>query len=285
MRHSRLFPLLILPALQVLLCLSSCTTPSLTATTPTDASSPALAAARRQTMPWAPIAAPLASHHDCCARFGVNLSYNDHVLPLKGNLRMRRGEVMQLSLTALGMVEIARVEFTPKSAYFIDRLGKNYAVVAYDQLPTLGQAGFTYDLLESLLWHELFLPGQKKGASRLAAFVATPVGDEMQIAPKEQKALQAFFYSDAHYGHLLRTRLQLGPLASTWSYDSFLPVGDSQVPAKLGIQLQTAQKAVGADFAFSAITLDDDSWTTRTNIANYSVLSIDEFFQKLSFLK
>lgn len=271
--------------LAALLCLSSCTTTSLTTTTPADASSPALAAARRQQTPWAPIAAPLADHHDCCARFGMDLAYSNHVLPLKGNLRMRRGEVIQMSFTALGMVEIARVEFTPKAAYFINRLSKNYAVATYDRLPAVGQTGLSYDLLESLLWHELFLPGQKKGAAKLNAFTATPHGDEMTIEPKEQKMLHATFYSDTRYEHLLRTHLQLGPFAATWTYGSFLPAPAATLPGKIDVQVLTGTTTVAATFLFSGVTMDDDSWTTRTNIANYSVLSIDDFFQKLSFLK
>ena len=119
--------------------------------------------------PLLTIAQPNASHTDLTARMAIDAAYNDHVLTLKGNLRMRRGEVIQMAFTALGMVEIARVELTPQAAYLIDRLSKQYAMVSYDKLklPGIDELALDYGAIEALLWNELFIPGQKKILSHL----------------------------------------------------------------------------------------------------------------------
>ena len=50
------------------------------------------------------------------AKTVITLNYNGHAMTVKGRLRMRHNEVVQMSLTALGLVEIAMAEFTPKGA-------------------------------------------------------------------------------------------------------------------------------------------------------------------------
>ena len=235
--------------------------------------------------PLAAIAQPNINHTDFTARISTDLAYSDHVLTMKGNLRMRRGDVIQMAFTALGMVEVARIELTPKSALFIDRMSKQYAMVEYDQLPGMNGMELDYDMLESLLWNELFLPGQKKIASHLNLFDSRTEGQQLVITPKTQPTINLQFTADNPCTRLQQTRLEYGPIASIWQYSAFQTVGNDRFPAMLKANIGDGNNEASATITYTGMAFDNTDWTAHTNIANYTQLTIDEFLRKLSILK
>lgn len=235
--------------------------------------------------PLTAIATPLANHTDLSLRMAVEATYGDKTLPVKGNLRMRRDEVIQMAFTALGMIEVARVEMTPEAVWIIDRLNKQYAKAKYSELPFLGQSLVNYSLIESLLWNELFLPGQKNVMTHLDKFNVEPSGTQRLIQPKDQKALSARFWTDAEITRLQRTRLQFGAFLSDWTYSGYQLVGDTRYPSALSATLEGDGKKASVQVSFTNITLDSKDWTPRTNLTNYTQLSAAELLSKLSFLK
>ena len=64
----------------------------------------------------------------------INLGQKD--LSVNGTLRMKRNDVVQLSLTFLGM-EVGRMEFTPSDVLIIDRFNKQYVRASYDEVSFL----------------------------------------------------------------------------------------------------------------------------------------------------
>lgn len=231
------------------------------------------------------IAQPYSSHTDFTTRMSAELAYNNHLLTLKGNLRMRRGDVIQVSFTALGMVEIARMELTPKAALLIDRMSKQYAMVAYDEIPGLEEVDVDYDMIESLLWNELFLPGQKKIASHLNLFDSRAVGQQLIVTPKSQSNIKLQFIADNPCTRLQQTRLDYGPVFSTWNYSAFQNVDKERFPAMLKATIGYGSQEASATLTYTGMAFDNTEWTAHTNIANYTQLSIEEFLQKLAILK
>lgn len=232
----------------------------------------------------AAMAQPLASHTDLTARMAMTASYGDKQLPLKGNLRMRRGEVIQMAFTAMGMVEIARVEMTPNKVYLIDRLGKQYATASFKELPDLGR-GLDYNIVESLLWNELFLPGQNNVASALGLFQAESNGSSLVIEPKKQQTIECRFTADKDYKHLRQSWLQLADWTSTWDYSAFQRIGSDSYPATITASVEREGKRASAELTFTNIVFDNASWTAHTNISNYNQISLQNFLDRLSFLK
>ena len=246
-------------------------------------------AEERSAVPSAPlslasIAQPLSNHTDVTARMSVLASYGDKQLPLKGNLRMRRGEVIQVAFTAMGMVEIARVELTPKKAYLIDRVSKQYAEASFKDLPAVGDY-LNYSLIEALLWNELFLPGQDDISSALSQFTTENKGSSLLIVPQKQQELKCQFTADNDYRHLRQARLQFGKWVSTWDYAAYQRIDAESFPASITATLEREQQRASAEFTFTNIAFDDTSWLPRTNISNYSQVSLDDFLSRLSFLK
>ncbi|MBR4337452.1 MAG: DUF4292 domain-containing protein [Bacteroidaceae bacterium] len=272
--------LLVLPFVLCLL-LAGCGAVNQVTTSPEANQAPRM----RIASPLTAIATPLANHTDLSLRMAVEATYGEKTLPVKGNLRMRRDEVIQMAFTALGMIEVARVEMTPEAVWIIDRLNKQYAKAKYSELPFLGQSLVNYSLIESLLWNELFLPGQKNVTAHLDKFNVEPSGTQRLIQPKDQKALSARFWTDAEITRLQRTRLQFGTFLSDWTYSGYQLVGDTRYPSALSATLEGDGKKASVQVSFTNITLDSKDWTPRTNLTNYTQLSAAELLSKLSFLK
>lgn len=263
--------------LTAVILLNSCTTPR---NTLSGSGAGSLATSR-----MAALASPLSGHTDLTMRMAMDASFDGKTLPIKGNLRMRRGEVVQMAFTALGMIEVARIEATPEAVWVIDRMGKQYARMAWKDIPLVGGSLVDYSLMESLLWNELFIPGTKPSTLKSDQFVVEAAGDGQCIHPRSQKLLQCRFWSDDSFSRLRRTRLQLGRYASEWAYSGYQQVDDVRYPSSLNASLEMDGKAANAAFTFSSIALDNHDWAPRTNLSNYTAVSFDELLSRLSILK
>ena len=92
--------------------------------------------------------------------FTIGEGGND--ISVGGKLRMKRDEVIRINLTALGLMEVGVLEFTPDYVLIIDRIHSEYVQAPYSEVDFLAQNGLSFYSLQSLFWNELFYPGQKK---------------------------------------------------------------------------------------------------------------------------
>ena len=90
-------------------------------------------------------------------------------MTVSGTLRMKRDDVVQLSLRALG-IEVGRLEFSPQDVLLIDRMGKRYVRAKYGDVAFLRQAGLDFHAVQALFWNEIFLPGTQNAEAALPHF-------------------------------------------------------------------------------------------------------------------
>lgn len=112
------------------------------------------------------------------ARLRVEGRLGSQSMTLGGQLRMKRDEVVMLSLTMLGF-EVARMEFRPQEVLLVNRTKKTYARAAYADVPFATRAGLDFGSLQAVFWNGLFAPGTPPGealAAQLGRFALT--GDE-----------------------------------------------------------------------------------------------------------
>ena len=88
------------------------------------------------------------------AKLGLTLSTGDKSVSLGGTLRMKRDDVIQLSLVTFGILEVARLEVTPDYFMLIDKMGKQYVRAAYSDVSLLADAGIDFRTLQSYFWDE-----------------------------------------------------------------------------------------------------------------------------------
>ena len=113
------------------------------------------------------------------ARVQVALTAKGKEVSASGQLRMKRDDVIQLSVTLLGF-EVGRMEFTPTDVLVIDRVHKQYVRAAYSDIPFLASTGIDFYALQSLFWHELFVPGKRGVPDTWNVFAGEDTPGEVQ---------------------------------------------------------------------------------------------------------
>ncbi len=73
-----------------------------------------------------------------------------------GNLRMRYGDVIQLTLVdpILGIAEIGRLELSPDKVLIIDRVNKRYVDTNYEEFSALKSRNIDFNTIQEFFWQE-----------------------------------------------------------------------------------------------------------------------------------
>lgn len=88
------------------------------------------------------------------AKLGLTLVTNDRSVALGGALRMKRNDVIQLSLITFGILEVARIEMTPDYFMIINKMERQYVKAAYSDVSFLKDAGIDFRTIQSYFWDE-----------------------------------------------------------------------------------------------------------------------------------
>ena len=98
----------------------------------------------------------LTAQTNLTAHVRVKLRYEGSNLGTSGTLRMRKGEVIQLSLVdpILGISEVARMEIDPNSILLIDKYNKRYVIMTYDDLNRYSNRNIDYQTIEYYFWQQ-----------------------------------------------------------------------------------------------------------------------------------
>lgn len=218
------------------------------------------------------------------AKTAITLSYNGYSATVKGRLRMRRDEAVQLSFTALGLMEVAVIEFTPERAYFIDRVNKRYAVFDYSE-GKANLAGLNFNTVQALFWNRLFIPGEQEVWRHTEDFAISDVGAQHLVEPSRQRTLKCKFYTDAHYKQLQQTNLNLQEYAAIWRYDNFESAGTYAYPTTHDISASYSSHAVGAHIELSSLSTLDTGWQSGIDLSRYKQVELEQLMSLLNMIR
>ena len=128
-------------------------------------------------------------------------------LSASGSIKMKRDEIIQLSITALGLVELGRMELTPKYLFIQDRYHKRYLKSAWSDIPSLKSAGVDFNTFQALFWNELYVPGRSAEPSE-SDFLQSSSGLRAKLEPKDApEAASLLFYTDEDQKLVYQTTL------------------------------------------------------------------------------
>lgn len=221
---------------------------------------------------------------DLTARTAITIDYNQQSYNIKGRLRMRYGEVVQMSFTALGVVEVALLEFTPNGAYFIDRVNKRYAKIDYSS-GLLNSVGVNFATIQALFWNRIFMPGKEATRQEAENFILSPAGSQQCIEPARQSLLKCYFYTDEECKLLQQTQFKFNDYQLTWRYDMFGNAIEGVYPTIFDISVMAGYETVGAHISLSTVSFNDKSWTAGTNLARYTQVTPEELLSILKMLR
>lgn len=98
------------------------------------------------------------------SRLRLELASGGRSASVGGTLRMKRDDVIQLSLTTFGILEVARIEMTPDYFMLIDKMGRQYVKAAYGDVSFLREGGVDFSTIQAYFWDEqtAYVPGWER---------------------------------------------------------------------------------------------------------------------------
>ena len=220
-------------------------------------------------------------------RFKVKLGEKE--VALGGSLKMKRNDVIRLQLTALGLIEAGRMEFTKDYVLVMDRINKQYIKVNYDQVDFLRQSGLNFYSLQALFWNELFLPGADGVTDEgLKNFAVDMSGTDNAITLNQGK-LRYQWQADKSQSLIRRfdgtyADNAVGKFKIDWAYNTFQAMGSKKFPTVDNISVTVPGRNITVDLQLASPN-NDSNWETRTEVnSRYRQVSLDEIIRKLSAL-
>lgn len=211
------------------------------------------------------------------AKMRLTASYGGENISVGGSIKMKKDEVIQLSLVAIGIVEAARIEITPKRLLLLDRIGRRYLEVDYDELKFFDDSKIDFYTLQALFWNELFLPGVKHvDNGDIFNLQVNRAESQATLTAQVSRRLCYSFLTALKSGRLEESQVHVAAKKSdgyqmNWSYADFQPLGGKQFPSNMSLSLSGTEKPMKATFAFSR-------WNTQVE---YEPLSVPGRYKKV----
>lgn len=216
----------------------------------------------------------------------AKIKYGTNDLSVSAQLRMKRDDVVRLSLRFLGM-EVGILEFTPQDVLVVDRMNKRYVRAAYSEVSFLKAAELDFYSLQSLFWDELFVPGERNTVKAASRFKMGKADGKPVLMLTDTPRL-TYSFTTAATEPVVEQLLVKGQKSNdkgqfTWSYANFEDFAGRLFPTDMRMTVTGAGKDVSLDLKLSSLKNDSD-WNTRTTVSSkYTRMSVDEIFKGLKF--
>ena len=203
---------------------------------------------------------------------------------VSGTLRIKKGEVVQLSIAPLLGIEVARAEISPNGILVIDRMNKRYVEVSFAEVKALAKADLDFHTLQALFLNELFLPGKGDLTARDASsFKVEPEAEGVWLNVKRAKRFGYHFLPEAPEALLKESYIGLNgtPYGLRWKYDDFRALERKQFPVDMELAFEGGRKPVKAALALSRLSTNGD-WEARTEVSKkYEKVELEEILKIL----
>lgn len=217
------------------------------------------------------------------AKLKARVQFGAKDVSLGGSLKMMRDDVIQLSLTFLG-IEVGRMEFTKDNVLIIDRVNRQYARVPYSKVDFLQSASLDFHALQSLFWNEIFIPGVHDVATHTRSFSVSSSGEHTLLSLTSAPRLDYNFLTVTKTAFLDRTSIRSKNVSNTDNlecrYGNFAKLGGKFFPSTITVTFK-GQKNVTLDLALSGLSNSED-WATRTEVSSrYSEMDVEKLLGKM----
>ena len=224
------------------------------------------------------------------AKIKSEIGMGDKSLSTSGTLRLKKGEVIQISLLDpfAKLMEVLRIEFTNEYMLMIDRFHKRYIQIPYEEVDFLKRCDIDFNALENLFWNQIFVPAKSK--AEYSDFVYEgPDGGE----PKPGGTVNLKFV-DEHLTYKFSTRPVDKKLTETlvfdnknvdskfsFSYFDFNLFQGKQFPAKMTMAFKMGDKEAYITFSMNSLK-NKSGWVTKTELPkSYTKEDPERIFQAL----
>lgn len=219
------------------------------------------------------------------AKMKLDIQVDGQDISVNGNLRMKKDEVIQLSIVPLLGIEVAKIDITPERILLLDRFNKQYVEVPIEELRTLMHTDLDFYSLQALFFNELFVPGKKKLDKELLRTFTLSKRDMQGETILQIQGANHFIYrftTLAAEGRLIESSiLARGEDSFSWKYADFRPLAGKDFPSTMNMALKAGRKSLKAGFGLSRMSTKAD-WESRTPVPKkYKPMDIQELLKQL----
>lgn len=201
---------------------------------------------------------------------------------VNSNMRIRRGEIIRISVAPFLGIEVARIDITPQKILAVDRMNKRYVELGFSEISSLLNTELDFNILQSLILNEIFLPGKEKlSLSDAEKFSLTPSDNRAQLQVKGTKRIGYSFFTSATDGRLEETVISLNslPYSLHCQYDDFIMLGNDVFPQNIEMFSEGTDKRYSLKMKLSRIGEDSD-WDAGTELSSkYRKMSFQELLK------
>lgn len=212
----------------------------------------------------------------------LTVDINGSPLSAKGFMRVKEDCGVQIGMTALGLMEIACLEFLPENMRLIYKLGKEYADVPYADVPFLQNTGVDYKLLESVLMNRLFSPDGRPFVKAMNEMSYADDDSCVVVSTEETNGVVYKFYIDKLTNELVQSEgehVDGGKVVCR--YSDFKTVDGVSFPHTISLNLEGIGSAVTLQFALSRLELGSIAFAPRQLSSSYDKMDIEQLLKSL----
>lgn len=228
------------------------------------------------------------SRENVTARAKIELNAGASPMSVNANLRIRRGEIIRISVAPFLGIEVARIDITPKHILAVDRMNKRYVEVGFSEISGMLNTELDFNIIQSLMLNEIFLPGKDKlSLSDADRFMLSPSGNQACLQVKGTRRIDYSFFTSVADGRLEETVASLkgAPYSLHCRYDDFIMLGSDVFPQSIDMYADGTGKKYSLNMKLSRIGTDSD-WDAETELSSkYKKMSLQELLTKLGLLK
>ena len=218
------------------------------------------------------------------AKMSLALDVSGKTTRVNGTMRIKKGEVIQLSIAPLLGIEVARAEISPFGVLVIDRMNKRYVRVSFTELQELTNAQLDFHTLQALFLNEIFLPGKKDLTSRdLVAFDIELAGRDVRLDVRKTKRFAYTFLMQGTEALLKESLVGLkdANYALSWKYENFRSLGQKQFPNTMILSFMGLKKPMNATFSLSRLAANSN-WESYTKVSDkYEQVKLEDLIKRL----
>lgn len=218
------------------------------------------------------------------ARMSLALDLSGKTTKVNGTMRIKKGEVVQLSIAPLLGIEVVRAEISPDGVLVIDRMNKRYVRVSFSELQELTNAQLDFHTLQALFLNEIFLPGKKGLTSRdFSAFDVELMGKDVRLDVRKTKRFSYSFLMKGAEALLKESFVGLKDenYGLSWRYENFRSFEQRMFPNTMKLSLQGLKKPMNATFSLSRLTANSN-WESYTKVSDkYEQVKLEDLIKRL----
>lgn len=217
------------------------------------------------------------------ANVRMSATVNGESATMKGKVRIKRGEGVQVSATAMGLMEAACFEFLPDVVRFIYKIDKVYAEAPYSDVSFLQCTGTDYTILESLLMNAVFSQDGRPVREALSGMDCIDTGAYMTLVTSSHVRNVYRFTFEKNSGNLVRCEGSYADGSSfVCSYSNFVAVDATPFPSVIELQFHGGGDDASLLFKMSGIKDAGFNFSPRRVSGSYERVSLEGIIDSVS---